>query len=164
MIEIHVGDITQFAVDVIVNAANESLLGGGGVDGAIHAAAGPELLEYCRTLDGCKTGAVVLTPGFNLIARHIIHAVGPIWRGGSGGEPDLLTSCYRSALELARANSFRSIAFPCISTGIYGYPKWLAAKIALSEMQAVEKEFERIIACCFTESDAEVYRQRVAHT
>jgi len=164
MIEIHVGDITQFAVDVIVNAANESLLGGGGVDGAIHAAAGPELLEYCRTLDGCKTGAVVLTPGYNLIARHIIHAVGPIWRGGSGGEPDLLTSCYRSALELARANLFRSIAFPCISTGIYGYPKWLAAKIALSEMQAVEKEFERIIACCFTESDAEVYRQRVAHT
>ena len=161
MLEILVGDITLLDVDVIVNAANKSLLGGGGVDGAIHTAAGPRLLDYCRTLGGCKTGAAKMTPGFKLAARHVIHVVGPIWRDGGYDEPELLASCYRSAFEIAHRESLRSIAFPCISTGIYGFPKQLAAEIAVTEMQLVEKDYERVVACCFSDADAMNYRQLV---
>jgi len=159
MIEIIQGDITALKVDGIVNAANETLLGGGGVDGAIHRAAGPRLKEYCRGLGGCPTGEVRVTPGFDLNARFVIHTVGPVWRGGREGEPELLAGCYRNALRLALENRMRTVAFPAISTGVYGYPKDAAAHIALSEMLARESEFERIVACCFDVDDRTRYEQ-----
>jgi O-acetyl-ADP-ribose deacetylase (regulator of RNase III) len=155
-IEIIQGDITQLEVDAIVNAANSTLLGGGGVDGAIHSAAGPKLLEACRPLGGCPTGEARITPGFNLPAKWVIHTVGPVWHGGGAGEPELLASSYAACFSLARDRGIRTIAFPAISTGVYGYPKREATVIALSSMLAVE-EFDLIIACCFSERDADLY-------
>ena len=158
-IEVTQGDITQLDVDAIVNAANESLLGGGGVDGAIHRAAGPELLEACRKLRGCPTGEAKLTPGFRLKARWVIHTPGPVWRGGGLGEAALLECCYRNSFKLARERGVQSIAFPCVSTGVYGYPKEAAANIAVKVMGEQEKHFKRIIACCFGADDATIYRR-----
>lgn len=152
-------DLTTLAVDVIVNAANTTLLGGGGVDGAIHRVAGPELLDCCRKLGGCPTGEARITPGFRLPARYIIHAVGPVWYGGSRGEADLLASCYHRSFELARQHGLRRIAFPSISTGAYGYPKEAAARIALGVMQEYDACFDEIIACCFATAEAELYRR-----
>lgn len=157
MIEVVQGDITKLDVDVIVNAANESLLGGGGVDGAIHRAAGPELLEACRRLRGCPTGDAKITPGFRLKARWVVHTPGPVWRGGAMGEPELLASCYRSSFRLAAEQGARSIAFPCISAGVYGYPKHAAARIAIAAMREQVAGFERIVACCFGGEDAVLY-------
>ncbi|HSN18060.1 MAG TPA: O-acetyl-ADP-ribose deacetylase [Gammaproteobacteria bacterium] len=158
MIEVLQADITRLDVDVVVNAANEGLLGGGGVDGAIHRAAGPELLEACRRLGPCPTGEARITPGFRLRARWIVHTPGPVWRGGALGEPQLLEGCYRNSFALAKGNAARSIAFPCISTGIYGYPKPSAAAIAWRVMQDWSSDFPRIVACCFSAEDVEIYR------
>lgn len=155
------GDITRLAVDAIVNAANSSLLGGGGVDGAIHAAAGPELLEACRRLGGCPTGEARITPGFRLPARHVIHTVGPVWHGGGSGEPALLRSCYRESLKLAEANEAATVAFPCVSTGVYGYPKAEACSVAVSEVAEWMSSHDvprSVIFCCFSAYDAELYR------
>lgn len=156
-------DITTLNVDAIVNAANETLLGGGGVDGAIHRAAGPALLEYCRRLGGCATGEAKITPAFKLRARWIVHTVGPVWRGGRQNEPELLASCYRNTLALAAAHAVRSIAFPSISTGVYGYPKEPAARIAVAAMREHEAAFDDIIACCFSEHDLDLYERILAN-
>jgi len=157
MIDIIQADITTLTVDAIVNAANSSLLGGGGVDGAIHRAAGPELLAACRKLRGCATGEAELTPGFKLPARYVIHTVGPVWHGGTQGEAELLASCYHRSLDIALAHGVKTIAFPGISTGVYGYPKEQACRIALGIMREYEDKFERIIACCFSRNDVELY-------
>jgi len=162
MLRILQADITTLAVDAIVNAANESLLGGGGVDGAIHRAAGPELLASCRALDGCPTGEAKITPGFRLAAKWVIHTVGPVWHGGQAGEPLLLASCYHKSLELARGNGVRRIAFPSISTGAYGYPKEEAARIAVSVMRQYEEDFDEIIACCYSAADKTMYAEVAA--
>ena len=163
MIEVVCEDICILTVDAIVNAANNSLLGGGGVDGAIHRAAGPELLAACRRLNGCETGDAKITQGFRLPAPYVIHTVGPVWHGGTEHEASLLESCYRRCFELAQENNIRSIAFPCISTGVYGFPKQKAASIAVSVMREYTGEFERIIACCFNQTDAEHYRSLLAN-
>lgn len=159
VIEIIQGDITTLQVEAVVNAANNSLRGGGGVDGAIHRAAGPKLMEACREIGGCPTGEARITSGFELPARWVIHTVGPVWHGGDSGEPALLEAAYRNSLELASRHDVRTIAFPGISTGVYGFPKHRAAWIALRAMREYEDDFERIIACCFSSEDADIYRQ-----
>ena len=164
-IKIVVGDITRLKVDAIVNAANRSLLGGGGVDGAIHRAAGPELLAEYQTLHGCETGQSKLTDAYRLPCRKVIHTVGPIWQGGTVNEDVLLASCYQTALEIAIAEHFKTIAFPCISTGVYRFPRERAARIALGVIESYLRE-ERyqgdVILCCFFEQDAEIYRRLMA--
>jgi len=154
-------DITTLQVDVIVNAANSKLLGGGGVDGAIHRAAGPELLEACRALGGCNAGNAKLTEGFLLPAKYVAHAVGPVWQGGKQNEPELLASCYRRALELATQVGAKTVAFPCISTGVYGYPFNQAARIAVAQVRAYVAdigELEEVVFCCFSDKDLAVYQ------
>jgi len=161
IIEIVKGDITKLKVDAVVNAANTNLLGGGGVDGAIHRAAGSKLLEECRTLDGCKTGEAKITNGFNLPAKYIIHTVGPIWNGGKHNEDELLASCYHNSLRLAVKNGIKSIAFPAISTGVYGFPLERATKIAITEVKNFlsENEFiEKVIFICFDEKTFNCYQ------
>ncbi len=169
-IEITQGDITKLAVDTIVNAANTTLLGGGGVDGAIHKAAGPQLLEECRGLGGCPTGEAKITRGYNLPAKHVIHTVGPVWRGrvgspagrGKHNEEALLKSCYQRSLEIARDNNLATIAFPCISTGVYRFPKDKAARIAVATVQECLKkmpEIEKVIFACFSQEDFNIYRK-----
>jgi O-acetyl-ADP-ribose deacetylase (regulator of RNase III) len=160
-VEILKADITALKVDAIVNAANSSLLGGGGVDGAIHRAAGPGLLQECRLLGGCKTGQAKITAGHNLPARHVIHTVGPVWRGGEQGEPELLASCYRSSLSLADRNNIKTIAFPAISCGVYGYPVEQACEIAMNEViefLSNNDSIEKVIFTCF---DQDIYRAYV---
>ncbi|WP_035609614.1 O-acetyl-ADP-ribose deacetylase [Haloferula sp. BvORR071] len=157
------GDITKLEVDAIVNAANTSLLGGGGVDGAIHRAAGPELVAECRMLNGCKTGEAKITKGYRLPAKHVIHAVGPVWNGGTGKQAELLTSCYRNSLELAAKHGLKSIAFPAISTGIYGYSIEQATAIAVKTAPDFVKEHPlEVTFCCFSAKDLEIYQGELA--
>jgi O-acetyl-ADP-ribose deacetylase (regulator of RNase III) len=159
-VRVELGDITGLVVDAIVNAANASLLGGGGVDGAIHRAAGPDLLAECRSLGGCMPGEARLTRGYRLPARQVIHTVGPVWRGGEASEPDMLARCYRSCLAIAREHGFRTIAFPAIATGIYGFPRVKAARIAVSEVMAHLAQYEipeTVIFVCFDEATRKAY-------
>ncbi len=159
-LEIVVADITTLNVDAIVNAANETLLGGGGVDGAIHRAAGPELLAECKPLGGCQTGQAKITRGYRLKAKYVIHAVGPAWNGGGRGEHDLLASCYRTAIDIAASYELRTIAFPAISTGVYRFPANIAARVAAGAvmMCAAPRDMERVVFCCFSAESAEHHR------
>ena len=159
MISVIQADITKLDVDAIVNAANSSLLGGGGVDGAIHRAAGPELLQACKPIGGCPTGEARITAGFLLAAKWVIHTVGPIWHGGAQDEAGLLGNVYRNSLELALEYKVKSIAFPAISTGVYGFPKENAARIALSVMRQYDSRFSEIICCCYSADDKQLYEQ-----
>jgi O-acetyl-ADP-ribose deacetylase (regulator of RNase III) len=163
-LEARQADIVTLKVDAIVNAANTSLLGGGGVDGAIHRAAGPELLAECRTLGGCETGSAKITRGYKLPAKHVIHTPGPVWNGGARNEPQLLASCYRKSLELALERGARTVAFPAISCGIYGYPLEQAVQIAVRETAAFadqHPELEKIVFACFDRNTLEIYQQEI---
>ena len=163
-IEIIKGDITKLETDAIVNAANNSLLGGGGVDGAIHRAAGKELLEECKKLNGCETGDAKITSAYKLPAKHVIHTVGPVWKGGNNNEIELLESCYKSSLEIAEEYKLQSIAFPNISTGIYAFPKEKAAEIAIKTVLALSAEFQhlkKIIFCCFDDENYDLYKKMI---
>lgn len=158
-IQVLQGDITKQRVDAIVNAANSSLLGGGGVDGAIHRAAGPDLLHECHQLGGCDTGFAKATKGYRLPAKYVIHTVGPVWRGGDSNEEELLASCYRTSLEIAKRLKVCSIAFPAISTGIYGFPKRRAAEIAVREVSNLSEAFEKVVFVCFDAETARIYEE-----